>query len=43
VRAQTCARPCLIVDDSTSQFGTPRTDVPGSSTTVGSFVLTLEH
>ena len=42
-RAQTCARPCLIVDDSTSQFGTPRTDVPGSSTTVGSFVLTLEH
>ena len=42
-RAQTCARPCLIVDDSTSAFGTPRAHVAGSSTTVGSFLLTLER
>ena len=39
--AQTCARPCLIIDDSSSEFGTPRPHVAGSSTTVGSFVLTL--
>ena len=43
-RAQTCVRPCLIVDDATSEFGTPRPPVAGAtSTTVGSFVLTLER
>lgn len=42
-RASSCARPCLIVDDVTSQFGTPRAPVPGSRTTVGSFALTLER
>lgn len=42
-RAPSCARPCLVVDDSTSQFGTPRTGLSGSSTTVGSFVLTMQR
>jgi hypothetical protein len=41
--AAACARPCLIVDDVTSQFGTPRAPIPGSHTTVGSFALTLER
>jgi hypothetical protein len=41
--AGSCARPCLIIDDVTSQFGTPRPPVPGSRTTVGSFSLTLER
>jgi hypothetical protein len=42
-RAASCLRPCLIVDDSTSQFGTPRPPLTGPSTTVGSFTLTLER
>jgi hypothetical protein len=42
-RAASCARPCLIVDDLTSQFGTPRPPVPGTRTTVGPFSLTLER
>ena len=41
-RAASCPRPCLIVDDATSAFGTPRAPVAGPRTTVGSFVLTLE-
>jgi hypothetical protein len=41
--AGSCPRPCLIVDDLTSQFGTPRPPVSGSRTTVGSFSLTLER
>ncbi|HWF26208.1 MAG TPA: hypothetical protein VG275_12210, partial [Solirubrobacteraceae bacterium] len=42
-RAGSCPRPCLVVDDATSQFGTPRPPVTGPSTTVGSFTLTLER
>jgi uncharacterized membrane protein len=42
-RAASCPRPCLIVDDVTSQFGTPRPPVTGSRTIVGSFALTLER
>jgi hypothetical protein len=42
-RAASCARPCLVIDDVTSQFGTPRPPVPGSRTTVGDFSLTLER
>lgn len=42
-RASSCPRPCLVVDDLTSQFGTPRAPVPGTRTVVGSFSLTLER
>jgi uncharacterized membrane protein len=41
-RAASCARPCLIVDDATSAFGTPRPPVTGTRTAVGDFALTLE-
>jgi hypothetical protein len=40
--AASCPRPCLIVDDATSAFGTPRAPVAGPRTMVGSFLLTLE-
>ncbi|HWF71922.1 MAG TPA: glycosyltransferase family 39 protein [Solirubrobacteraceae bacterium] len=42
-RAATCARPCLIVDDAASPFGTPRPPVPGPRLTVNTFTLTLER
>jgi hypothetical protein len=42
-RAAACPRPCLVVDDVTSQFGTPRPPVTGSRTQVGSFALILER
>lgn len=42
-RAGSCSRPCLIVDDATSQFGTPRPSVTGSRIKVGSFYLILER
>ncbi|MDQ6807688.1 MAG: glycosyltransferase family 39 protein, partial [Actinomycetota bacterium] len=35
-RAASCPRPCLIIDDTTSQFGVPRSPVTGPRTTVGS-------
>jgi hypothetical protein len=40
--AGSCARPCLVIDDLTSQFGTPRPPVAGTRSTVGPFSLTLE-
>jgi hypothetical protein len=39
--AQSCARPCLIIDDS-RVFGGPVRQVSGTRTTIGPFVLTLE-
>jgi hypothetical protein len=41
-RASTCARPCLIVDDSRARGGTPRR-VTGTPTVIGPYVLTLER
>lgn len=41
-RAATCARPCLIVDDSRARGGTPR-PVSGASTMIGPYVVTLER
>ena len=41
-RAATCARPCLVVDSTTNDFGYPRPAVTGQRTVVGSFTLTLE-
>jgi hypothetical protein len=42
-QAPSCPRPCLIVDDVTSAFGTARPPVAGPRATVGSFSLTLER
>ncbi len=42
-QAQTCTRPCLIVDDLRVHTGTPRPALPGSHTQVGSYELTLER
>jgi hypothetical protein len=41
-RAATCARPCLIIDDSRVPGGTPR-PVPGGGMAIGPFLLTLER
>ncbi|MDQ6776442.1 MAG: glycosyltransferase family 39 protein [Actinomycetota bacterium] len=41
-RAASCARPCLIVDSTTTNFGALR-QVSGARTVIGSFVLTLER
>jgi len=40
-RAGSCARPCLIIDSTTTNFGALR-HVAGARTVIGSFVLTLE-
>ncbi len=41
-RAQSCARPCLVIDDSRVYGGSPR-PVSGTRTDIGPFVLTLER
>jgi hypothetical protein len=41
-RAQSCARPCLIIDDSRAYGGTSR-QVSGTRTVIGPYVLTLER
>lgn len=41
-QANTCAHPCLIIDDSRAHGGTMR-QAPGTQTIIGPYVLTLEH
>lgn len=41
-RAQTCSRPCLIIDDRRVPGGTPR-PVTGTTTVIAPFVLTVER
>jgi hypothetical protein len=41
-RTTTCARPCLVIDDTRVPGGTPRHAV-GTKAEIGSFLLTVEH
>jgi uncharacterized membrane protein len=41
-RQQSCARPCLIIDDMSTHTGTPR-PLPAPGTTLGYYELTLER
>ena len=40
--AATCARPCLVIDDSRAYGGTPR-QAAGTQTRIGPYLLTLER
>jgi hypothetical protein len=41
-RAQSCARPCLIIDDLSTQTGSPR-PLPAAPVRIGRFEVTLER
>lgn len=42
-RARTCARPCLVIDDTRVPGGTARPTAPGTQSLIGPYLLTFER